>query len=333
MLEETTPPPPPNLIRALRDGFDAIANQPGLILFPVLLDLFLWFGPRLNINPVIQSFLGLLESIPDAQSPQNLDLLEINRTYWNEFAQSFNLLTSLRSYPVGVSSMVSGWQPAQNPLHLISSVFEVATPLNLLLIWVGLTLLGSIFGSLYFESAAQAALHGQIHWAQMLRDLPRTFGQVFLLTFIIGIYVFAILAPMTLVIAAATLMGGFVGQVVVFIAVSVIIWWFLPLLFAPHGIFTYRQPAFTSIVHGTRLTRFAFPITSTFWLIVFILNQGLNLLWMKPLATSWFGLLGIIGHAFTTTALLAASFIYYNDTSRWVESTLQKIRQPASPTA
>lgn len=333
MFEETTPPPPPNLIRALRDGFDAVANQPGLVLFPILLDLFLWFGPRVHIQPIIQSFLHFLESIPDAQSAENLQLLETNRTYWNEFAQSFNLLSFLRSYPVGVSSLALGWQPAQNPLNFMSTVFEVATPFNLILIWGCLTLLGMVFGALYFESAAQAALHGQVHWAQLLRELPRTFGQVFLLTCITNIYVFAILAPMSLVIAAAALMGGFIGQIVLFIAISVVLWWFLPLLFAPHGIFTYRKPAFASIVHGTRLTRFAFPITSTFWLIVFVLNQGLNLLWMVPSATSWFGLLGIAGHAFTTTALLAASFIYYDDASLWVESISQKIQRSTSPLA
>lgn len=333
MREETTSPPPPNLIRALRDGFDAIANQPGLIIFPALLDLFLWFGPRLHINPIVKNFLTLLESLPDAQSAQNLELLEINRTFWNEFSQSFNVFSFLRSYPVGASSLVSNWQPAQNPLHLISAVFEVSTPLNLIFIWGVLTLLGSAFGTLYFESAAQAALHGQVNWSQMLRDLPRTFGQVCLLTCMTLIYAFAILAPMMLVIAAAALMGGFFGQIVLFIAISFIVWWLLPLLFAPHGIFIYRKPAFASIVYGTRLTRFAFPVTSAFWLIVFILNEGLNLLWTIPADTSWFGLLGIAGHAFTTTALLAASFIYYNDTSRWIEFTLQNLRQSASSIA
>lgn len=332
MLQENTPPPP-NLLRALRDGFDAIANQPALIIFPALLDIFLWFGPRLQIDPIVKNFLSLLEALPDVQSAQNLELLEINRTFWNEFSQTFNVFSFLRSYPVGVSSLVFNWQPTQNPLHLISTVFQVATPLNLLVIWGILTLLGSAFGTLYFESAAQAALRGQVNWTQTFHDLPRIFGHVCLLTGITLIYAFAILAPMTLVISAAALMGGLFGQIILFIAISFIIWWLLPLLFAPHGIFTDRKPAFASIVHGTRLTRFAFPVTSAFWLIVFILNEGLNLLWTVPPGSSWFGLLGIAGHAFTTTALLAASFIYYNDTSHWVEFVLQNLRQPASPTA
>jgi hypothetical protein len=67
--------------------------------------------------------------------------------------------------------------------------------------------------------------------------------------------------------------------------------------------------------------------------MVFILNEGLNLLWTVPADSSWFGLLGIAGHAFITTALLAASFIYYNDTSRWIEFTLQNLRHPASTIA
>jgi hypothetical protein len=37
-------------------------------------------------------------------------------------------------------------------------------------------------------------------------------------------------------------------------------------------------------------------------------------------------LLGIFGHSFVTTALLAASFIYYRDMSAWLQIVLERLR-------
>jgi hypothetical protein len=37
-------------------------------------------------------------------------------------------------------------------------------------------------------------------------------------------------------------------------------------------------------------------------------------------------LLGIFGHSFVTTALLAGSFIYYRDMSAWLQSVIEKLR-------
>ncbi len=38
------------------------------------------------------------------------------------------------------------------------------------------------------------------------------------------------------------------------------------------------------------------------------------------------GLVGIAGHAFVTTALLAASFIYYRDMNNWLEIVFERMK-------
>jgi hypothetical protein len=41
---------------------------------------------------------------------------------------------------------------------------------------------------------------------------------------------------------------------------------------------------------------------------------------------------GILGHAFISTALLAASFIYYRDMTAWLQSVFERIKAgSASP--
>ena len=49
--------PPPSLIKALMAGFDAITNHLGLILFPIALDLLLWFGPHVSVMNLLKSYL------------------------------------------------------------------------------------------------------------------------------------------------------------------------------------------------------------------------------------------------------------------------------------
>jgi hypothetical protein len=43
-------------------------------------------------------------------------------------------------------------------------------------------------------------------------------------------------------------------------------------------------------------------------------------------------LVGILGHAFVTTALLAASFIYYRDMSAWLTVVLERFKANAATT-
>ena len=51
--------------------------------------------------------------------------------------------------------------------------------------------------------------------------------------------------------------------------------------------------------------------------------MGFNALWLTPSPESWMMLVGILGHAFITTALLSASFIYYRDMNIWLEAVLE----------
>jgi hypothetical protein len=57
-------------------------------------------------------------------------------------------------------------------------------------------------------------------------------------------------------------------------------------------------------------------------MIVMLLSKGLDLLWLAPPETSWMTLVGVVGHAFITTGLLASSFIYYRDADHWVRNVL-----------
>ena len=103
-------------------------------------------------------------------------------------------------------------------------------------------------------------------------------------------------------------------------------WLVVPFFFAPLGIFVRREDAFRSILSGLQLARFTLPTSSLFVLSVVLISIGLNLVWSIAPSESWMSLVGILGHAFISTALLAACFIYYRDMTLWLHTVLERIK-------
>ncbi|MFU8771242.1 MAG: hypothetical protein ACNA8H_02345, partial [Anaerolineales bacterium] len=100
---------------------------------------------------------------------------------------------------------------------------------------------------------------------------------------------------------------------------------FIPLLLTPHGIVASEKPVFEAAKSSIRTVRMTLPATSLFFLVAVMLSEGLDILWRVPAENSWLTLVGIIGHAFITTGLLAASFIFYRDANNWVAGAIEKI--------
>jgi hypothetical protein len=107
-------------------------------------------------------------------------------------------------------------------------------------------------------------------------------------------------------------------------------WLVVPLFFTPHGIFVRKQNAIISIMSSLRMSRFTLPTSSMFVLSVFLLSRGLGYLWKVPTSDSWLMLVGIAGHAFISTTLLAASFVYYRDMNDWLQNVYKRFQQMSS---
>jgi len=110
-----------------------------------------------------------------------------------------------------------------------------------------------------------------------------------------------------------------------------LIWLIFPLLLSAHGIFVYGNNMLASVKKSFTLTRMTYPTTALLFLAVLIISQGLDILWRIPAEDSWFTLVGILGHAFVTTGLLSATFIYYRNADRWIQRVQAYWSQVSSP--
>jgi hypothetical protein len=145
---------------------------------------------------------------------------------------------------------------------------------------------------------------------------------------VVGLILF--LTPIMLVFFVLMIINSALASGAVFVMLILSFWLIVPLFFTPHGIFVRRQNAFYSIFTSMRMARFTLPTSSMFVLSVLLLSTGLNYLWSVPPDDSWMKLIGIAGHAFITTALLAASFVYYRDMNVWLQTVFERLQQKQS---
>ena len=312
-------PPPPGLLASLMAGFDSVANHIAVILPPLLLDLFLWLGPHLRLKGFLQP---LIERLPALVStfPSSFPDLATIQTAWMAIANNFNLFVILRTFPVGTTSLLNFDMSVQNPLG--SPLSLEAGPFSGILGWmVFLVLLGWIIGALYYYWVSSVALNPEV------RSLWRSLQQSVWLSLIWMGLLFLVGLPALLVLSILTAISPILGQVALFAGALIFIWLVMPVFFSVHGIFTLQLDAFRAIMSSLRMVRFTLPNTGLFLLTFLVLNQGLNFLWNTPPLTSWWLLVGITGHAFVSTALLAASFVYYRDINAWLKVVFEQLQQ------
>jgi hypothetical protein len=321
-IETQTLPPPPGIIGSLRTGFDAIAAHVTVILLPLTLDLLLWLGPRLSIQHVAQPFLEELNSLA-AGSGMKPEDIQTTLDMYGKFFQGFNLLAILRTFPIGISSLMSGAMPTQSPWGT-PKVLQIGSLSQLVAFSVLITFVGWILGGLYFRWVAVLATPGAAP-----EDRPpaaRAVLQTVLYALIWSVLCGAIGMPVALLLYVLFMINSLVGEGVLLLLGFLSMWLVVPIFFSPHGIFVRKQNALASILSGFQMTRFTLPTSSLFVLTIFLLGVGLNLLWSKPANDSWLVLVGIFGHAFITTALLASSFVYYHNMNAWLQVALARLR-------
>jgi len=318
---------PPSLTKSLMAGFDTISNHIGLIILPILLDILLWFGPRLRVSRIFQRAFEQIMSYPEMKSSEMMDTMQITRDFWLSFSENFNLFTFLRTLPVGIPSLMVSRNPIEIPFG-IPIVLEINSTIAALGLILGLSILGIILGTLYFLLIAQTATSKVIFWRQAVSQWPWASIQIFMVTILAFALLFLLALPISCFLSVIMLSGLGLerfGIILFLIVGGLMFWWLIPLFFTPHGIFLKHHGIRKSILESIRITRATLPISGFLVLILIIISEGLKLLWRVPPENSWFTLVGIVGHSFVVTSLIAASFVYYHEADLWVNNEEQQI--------
>jgi hypothetical protein len=285
-----------------------------------LVNLFLWLGPRLRMDALFNSIKADVMTIWKSGGIPAEDVQRAMSLYEATIPR-INLFWIFHTVPIGISSLFLPQETSQTPLGA-PIVWQVSAAG--LLGWVFLlTLLGWIGGGLYFRAVAWLALAKTD--AKPL-GIFRAIVQTILVSILWGFLSMFIGMPIFLILAVVLQLNAFVANVIVLFLSLASMWVIVPLFFWSHGIFVKQQNAFTSMLTSLRMVRFSLPSSSLFVLTMFLLSFGLNFLWNIPPEDSWMTLVGILGHSFVATALLASSFVYYRDMNIWLQDMLERLK-------
>lgn len=325
----TEPKPPVGVIESLTTGFETIASHIGLALFPALLDLFLWLGPRLSISPLTQSLIAFVNTLtaPDENTAQGLQaMVEFLKTT----GERTNVFAFLSTAPLGVPSLIDlnifDSNPVGQPL-----VLGVDNALIFFTLALGLAIVGLLLGTVYFVLiGAQFAEDGLtpvsfiknviVNWARV--TALALVAIIFIVT-VSFIVIFFVSVVQLLLVALSSLAPG-MSEVGLFIAAlsqtllaMLILWVLLFLVFSVHGMVLKNRGVFGSIWDSIRLVQWNLLSVVGLFLLIYVISIGLRYLFSLPSPQSWLMLAGIAGHAFISTGLVAATFAYYKDRYRW----------------
>lgn len=317
-------PPPPGILGSLRVGFDIVSSHVWLILPPIVLDSFLWLSMHLSVGKLYSTLVtALLEALKTRPLPAD-QVKAITDSV--ETVSRFNWLSWIRTFPVGIPSLEAFSMTEHGSLLTPFGSREILqfdsawAPLG----WFALlTFVGWLGGSVYFRWVSVAALGKEEAGIGFLRAILQTV----LISVMWTVCLFVVLMPVMVIVSVAAAFSATLANGLLFVFLFFSYWLVVPFFFMPHGIFARRQNAFYSLYSSLRLTRFTLPTSGLFVFTAFLLNRGLNFLWSVPESDSWMSLVGIAGHAFISTALLAASFVYYRDMHSWLQTVLAQLQQ------
>ena len=317
----------PKVIPALLSGFNTIANKPYLMIFPIILDLFLWFGPAWRVETYFRSIIQGLFSLPGLNTAENAGLIQETQAIWQELVANINLAMSLRTLPIGIPSLMVFKPPFLNPLGR-PFIFDLNTNGQVLGIWTLFLVAGFFLGSIYFQNISWQIIDP--HEKNKFKATLRSFIQTILMPFLLLIILLIILIPIALLSTIASLISPAVGQFILLFAGVALLWIVMPLIFTPHGVFLYRQNVVTAMITSINVVRLSMGNTLWYILTSFVLIEGLNYLWQTPAVDSWFLIIGIFGHAFIVTAVIASSFHYFIDATKFTQAVLNQRMKPES---
>jgi hypothetical protein len=325
---QTVPGSPPKLIGSIATGFNVVASHIGLILLPVAVDFYLWLGPHVRIDNLLSPMIADMQQVFQQYYSADMSArMQEVANIWNTQISSFNLLSLVHTFPIGIPSLMSSATSTDTPfggalvMNAVSGLAAFA--LSCLFLAIGFAL-----GCVYFNQIARATAEEnqpfelKVFFAQSLQALGLTISLV--------LAVMILIFPVLVVMAVFAMISASMADLAMLFLLFIALWILIPMMFTPHSIFSQNKNLVVALGTSVRLVRSFLPGAGVFLLLAIVITQGLDLLWTIPPSSSWLTAAGIFGHAFVYTSMLAASFVYYRGGLHWMQQVIEHLQNQSS---
>ena len=137
----------------------------------------------------------------------------------------------------------------------------------------------------------------------------RLIGLVILFLFIAMI----LYTPLIIIGSVLLVINPALGSIAALAGIFLMSWVVIALSMAPFGIVLNGRPVLKAVVESTRLVQTHLPSVLYLLIAIFFIGAILDWLLFAVENGTWLTLINIAGHAFVSTALVAAVFIFYRD--------------------
>lgn len=317
------------LIDTLSTGFRLVGRRVWLIVLPVVIDLWLLFGPRLSIQPVVDDMMNLWST--DGLPPDLVQTAEPFRQMLAQIGPTFNLWWLLDNSLTWLQTAMPRLSPVLDitGLQATSEVSWLA-----LLLWTPLIAviglgLGSAFLTLIasqmpavptpaqepeVESVA-AEKKPRFFW---LRRGLRTWSMVVVYGLILFVLITTLLFVVSLALTPIMMITPQLASALAALVALVIIWAGLWIYLVLYFVVAALVLDGTGLVNSLR--RSFYVVTRNFWsslglvILTAVILTGFGLIWQRIAVFSPVGIaVAIGGNALLLTGLTAARLVFYRD--------------------
>jgi hypothetical protein len=311
------------LIETLSAGYNMVLQRIWLIAIPVALDVYLWVGPKLSIQPLTRFFLRMWPATE--QAPAELQsLLVFNRQLLEEMGQEANLF-SLLSSTLGMPSFLAGGLPAGVSGSPVSWG-EGSSALVILAIIPLLIAAGLFLGSLYLGAIAQIAREDTVALGYLIRRVWRYWGLILLFGVLLTVVLFTLGLPVMIISGILASLSPMVAQLVLLGAVGIGMWMWFHLFFVPHAIVVSESGLLRAVWNSLVIVGRNFWSTLALVILMKLIKAGFTAIWNTVSVNAPLTAVSIAGNAFIGTGLAAASLIFYRDRLKQWIAWLEQVR-------
>lgn len=304
------------VIEAISAGFERVFRHPWLMIIPILLDLFLWVGPRLQAGALYDQIAPNLRQMSTGLDVNGQLAVQDMSQLLKGFLTHYNLYSWLSVGVIGVQAvntgldatakLVTGVQPAVGQVADFNGYLLSLIALST----VGLFLAGFFWALLGGELRKEA--FDPINWLRRSAALGvRLVGLAVIL--FVGMLLLAVpLSMLTLLVSALSVgLASFVPALLL----TALTWLAFYFLFTVHGLAVYQFTLQKAVRFSALIGRAYFAPTIGLLALSLAIYIGLGLIWNSIAPDSWLRVIAIAGNAFIATGLAMASLVYYQNRS------------------
>lgn len=315
------------IIDTLSAGFGIINRRLWLILLPILLDLFLWWGPRITAGPLIDAGISAYrttilsasadltpqDGITDEQIKEfnsQTDLVLEQATIIGNQVGKVNMLIILAwEFPSLMSAYADNVAPLTGPAT-IAEIYDLSTLFGVIFLLAAINLLVMAF---YLGAIAQHVRESNGNKSNFLSSLGLNWARLISLYLLVITVLFFFGVPVLLLIGGLTLLNAGIGQFVSAMISVAIFWAYIYMYFTQGAIFVSEVNPVRAIKQSVTVVRRYFWSAIGFILLISVIGLGTPLAWEKILDNPAGAMVAIIGNAYISTGLIAGTMIFLRD--------------------